>query len=101
LAFPIKDTLKKEADKCWNREIYGLKHNSCRMWKWKWCQVLGANVSLSRSFRKYLEDIPAKHSNSELQKAAGMRTGHVLECTIVTLHLIWNGVSRKLLPDES
>ena len=40
--------------------------------------VIGATGTISKSFRKYLNNIPGKHDIKELQKTAILGTEHVL-----------------------
>jgi hypothetical protein len=40
--------------------------------------LIGANGMISKSFRKYLSNIPGKHEIKELQKTAILGTAHVL-----------------------
>ena len=52
-----------------------------RMWnvKTKVTQVIiGATVTISKSFRKYANNIPGNHEVKELQKTAILGTAHIL-----------------------
>ena len=40
--------------------------------------IIGANGTISRSFRKYVSDIPGNHDVKELQKTAILGTAHIL-----------------------
>jgi len=40
--------------------------------------ILGATGTISKSFRKYVSNIPGKHEVKELQRAAILGTAHVL-----------------------
>ena len=40
--------------------------------------IIGATETISKSFRKYLCDIPGKHEVKELQKRAILGTAHIL-----------------------
>jgi len=40
--------------------------------------VKGANGTVSKSFRKYVSNIPGKHEVKELQKIAILGTAHIL-----------------------
>jgi hypothetical protein len=40
--------------------------------------IIGATGTISKSFRKYLSNIPGKHEIKELQKTATLGTAHVL-----------------------
>jgi hypothetical protein len=51
------------------------------MWKVKAKVIpvtIGATQNTSKSFRKYLSNIPAKHENKEVQKTAILGTPHIL-----------------------
>jgi hypothetical protein len=40
--------------------------------------IIGASGTISKSFRKYLNNIPGKHEVKELQKTAILGTVHIL-----------------------
>jgi hypothetical protein len=40
--------------------------------------IIGATGTISKSFRKYLSNIPGKHEIKELQKTAILGTAHTL-----------------------
>jgi len=40
--------------------------------------IIGATGTISKSFRKYVSNIPGKHEVKELQKAAILGTAHIL-----------------------
>jgi hypothetical protein len=40
--------------------------------------IIGATGNISKSFRKYLRDIPGNHDVMELQKTAILGTAHIL-----------------------
>jgi len=40
--------------------------------------IIGATGTISKSFRKYLRNIPGKHEVKELQKTAILGTAHTL-----------------------
>jgi len=40
--------------------------------------ILGANGTISKSFRKYVSNIPGKHEVKELQTTAILGTAHIL-----------------------
>ena len=40
--------------------------------------ILGATGTISKSFRKYVSNIPRKHEVKELQKTAILDTAHIL-----------------------
>jgi len=41
--------------------------------------ILGANGTISQSYRKYVSNIPGKHEVKELQKTAILGTAHILQ----------------------
>ena len=41
--------------------------------------IIGATGTISRSFRKYVSNIPGKHEVKELQKTAILGTAHILQ----------------------
>ena len=40
--------------------------------------IIGATGTISKSFRKYISNIPGNHEVKELQKTAILGTGHIL-----------------------
>jgi len=40
--------------------------------------IIGATGTISKSFRKYVSDIPGNHEDKELQKTAILGTAHIL-----------------------
>jgi len=40
--------------------------------------IIGATGTISKSFRKYVSNIPGKHEVKELQKTAILATAHIL-----------------------
>ena len=40
--------------------------------------IIGANGTISKSFRKYMSNIPGNHEVKELQKTAILGTAHIL-----------------------
>ena len=40
--------------------------------------IIGATGTVSKSFRKYVSNIPGKHEVKELQKTAILGTAHIL-----------------------
>jgi len=40
--------------------------------------IIGATETISKSFRKYLSNIPVNHDVRELQKTATLGTAHIL-----------------------
>ena len=41
--------------------------------------IIGATGTVSKSFRKYVSDIPGNHDVKELQKTAILGTAHILQ----------------------
>ena len=41
--------------------------------------IIGVNGTISKSFRKYVSNIPGKHKVKELQKTATLGTAHILQ----------------------
>jgi len=76
--------IKKEVEKI--LEYKDLTTEIQRMWnvKTKVLSVItGATVTISKSFRKYVSNIPGKHEVKELQKTAIMGTAHILRKVIM------------------
>jgi hypothetical protein len=40
--------------------------------------IIGATGTISKSFRKYVSNIPENHEDNELQKTAILGTSHIL-----------------------
>ena len=74
-----RNVIKKEAEKI-------LKYKDLtvaiqRMWNVKTKVIpviIGATGTISKSFRKYVSNIPGKHEVKELQKTATLGTAHIL-----------------------
>ena len=47
--------------------------------------IIGATGAISKSFRKYVSNIPGKHEVKELQKTAILGTEHTSESTNVKI----------------
>jgi len=41
-------------------------------------EIIGATGIISKSFRKYVSNIPGKHEGRELQKTAILGTAHII-----------------------
>jgi hypothetical protein len=55
------------------------KYSACKMYKQKLMPVIvESTVTISKSFRKYLNNVPGKHEIKELQKTAILGTAHIL-----------------------
>jgi hypothetical protein len=74
-----RNVMKTEAQK--NLKYRDLTTEIQRMWNVKrkmMLVIIGANRTISESFRKYLSSIPGKHKTKELQKTAILDTAHIL-----------------------
>jgi len=57
-----------------------------RMWNVKTKMIpviIGATVTISKSFRKYVSNIPGKHEVKELQKTVILGTAHILRKVLI------------------
>jgi len=57
-----------------------------RMWNVKTKVIpvtIGATGTISKSFRKYVSNIPGKHEVKELQKTAILGTAHILRKVLI------------------
>jgi len=64
-----------------NNNNKGLIIEIQRMWNVKTKVIpviIGATGTISKSFRKYMSNIPGKHEVKELQKTAILGTAHIL-----------------------
>ena len=71
--------IKKEAEKI--IKYKDLKIEIQRMWNVRTKVIpviIGATGTISKSFRKYVSNIPGKHEEKELQKTAILGTAHIL-----------------------
>ena len=74
-----RKVIKKEAEKI--LEYKDLTIEIQRMWNVKTRVIpviIGATGTISKSFRKYVSDIPGNHDVKELQKTAILGTAHIL-----------------------
>jgi len=74
-----KNVIKKEAEKFLKYKDLTIEIQ--RMWNVKIKVIpviVGATGTISKSFRKYVSNIPGKHKLKELQKTAIMGTAHIL-----------------------
>jgi len=75
-----RNVIKKEAKKILKYKDLTIEIQ--RMWNVKTKVipvVIGATGTISRSFRKYVSNIPGKHEVEELQKTAILGTAHILQ----------------------
>jgi len=74
-----RNVIKKEAEKI--PKYKDLTIEIQRMWNVKTKLIpviIGATGNISKSFRKYVSNIPGKHEVTELQKTAILGTAHIL-----------------------
>jgi len=74
-----RNVIKKEAEKILKYKDLTIEVQ--RMWNVKTkviSVIIGATGTISKSFRKYVSNIPGKHEVKELQKTAILGTAHVL-----------------------
>jgi hypothetical protein len=77
-----RNVIKKEAEKI--LKCKDLTIEIQRMWNVKTKVIpviIGATGTISKSFRKYVSNIPGKHEVKELQKTAILGTAHILQKT--------------------
>ena len=75
----LRNVIKIEAEKI--LKYKDLKTEIQRMWNVKpnvIPVIIGATGTISKSFRKYVSNIPGKHEVTELQKTAILDTAHIL-----------------------
>jgi len=73
-----RNVIKKEAEKILKYKDLTIKMQ--RMWNVKTRVIpviIGATGTISKSFRKYVSDIPGNHGVEELQKTAILGTAHI------------------------
>jgi hypothetical protein len=74
-----RNVIKKEAEKILKYE--DLTTEIQRMWNVNTnviTVIIGANGTISKSFRKYMSNTPGKHEIKELQKTAILGAAHTL-----------------------
>jgi len=74
-----RNVIKKEAEKILKYKDLTIVMQ--RMWNVKTKVIpviIGATGTVSKSFRKYVNNIPGKHEVKELQKTAILGTAHIL-----------------------
>jgi len=75
-----RNVIKKEAEKI--LKYKDLTVEIQRMWNVKTKTIpviIGATGTISKSFRKYVNNIPGKHEVKELQKTAILGTAQILQ----------------------
>ena len=76
--------IKKEAEKILKYKDPAIEIQ--RMWNVKTKVIpvmLGATGTISKTFRKYVSNIPGKHEVKELQKTAILGTAHILRKVLI------------------
>ena len=74
-----RNVIKKEADRILKYEDLTIEIKHTWNVKTKVIPVIiGATGTISKSFRKYVSNIPGKHEVKELQKTAILGTAHIL-----------------------
>ena len=79
-----RNVIKKEAEKI--VKYKDLTTEIQRMWNVKpkvIPVIIGATGTISKSFRKYVSNIPGKHEVKELQKTAILGTAHILRKVLI------------------
>ena len=74
-----RNVIKKEAQRILKYKDLTIEIQ--RMWKVKTRVIpviIGASGTVSKSFRKYISNIPENHEVKELQKTAILGTAHIL-----------------------
>jgi hypothetical protein len=74
-----RNVIKEEAEK--TLKYKDLTTEIQRMWNAKTKVIpviIGATGTISKTFRKYVSNIPGKHEVKELQKTAILGTAHIL-----------------------
>jgi len=74
-----RNVIKMEAEKILKYKDLTIEIQ--RMWNVKTKMIpviIGATGTISKSFRKYVSNIPGKHKVKELQKSAILSTAHIL-----------------------
>jgi hypothetical protein len=74
-----RNVIKKDAEKVLKYKDFTIDKQ--RMWNVKTKMILviiGATETISKSFRKYVTNIPGNHEVKELQKTATLGTAHIL-----------------------
>jgi len=74
-----RNVIKKEAEKILKDKDLTIEIQ--RMWNVKTKVIpviIGVTGTVSKSFRKYVSNIPGKHEVKELQKTAILGTAHIL-----------------------
>jgi hypothetical protein len=79
-----RNVIKKEAENILKYKDLTIKIQ--HMWKVKTKVIpviIGATGTISKSFRKYVRNIPGNHEIKELQKTATLGTAHILRKVLV------------------
>ena len=80
----MTNVIKKEAEKILKYKDLTIEIQ--RMWNVKTKMIpviIGTTGTISKSFRKYVSNIPGKHEVKELQKATILGTAHILRKVLI------------------
>jgi len=84
------NVIKKGAEKILKYKDLTIEIQS--MWNVKTKVIPDATGTISKSFRKYVSNIPGNHEVKELQKTAILGTAHILR-KVLTQRYTYNGVN--------
>jgi hypothetical protein len=74
-----RNVIKKEAEKILQYKDLTIEiQHMCNVKTKLIPVIIGATGTISKSFRKYVSNIPGKHEVKELQKTAILGTAHIL-----------------------
>jgi len=79
-----RNVIKKEAEKILKYKDLTIEIH--RMWNVKTkviTIIIGATGTISKTFRKYVSNIPGNHEIKELQKTATLGTAHILRKVLI------------------
>ena len=79
-----RNVIKKEAEKIVKYKELTIEIQ--RMWNVK----IGATGTISKSFRKYVSNIPGNHDVNELQKTAILSTAHIRTSESANAEIQWS-----------
>jgi len=92
-----RNVIKKEAEKI--LKYKDLTTEIQRMWNRKTKVIpviIGATGTISKSFRKYVSNIPGKHEVKVLQKTATLGTAHILRKVLMLKYNRFNTVTNDI-----
>jgi len=92
-----RNVIKKEAEKILKYKDLTIEIQ--RMWNGKTKVIpviIGATGTISKSFRKYVSNIPGKHEVKVLQKTATLGTAHILRKVLMLKYNRFNTVTNDI-----